>query len=257
MRIWFYWRAICDFGPPNVLQRLQRKCKRLIMGRSRKTDQRISVYSQNMQGGSNVGHAISAIRQHTVTLLQESGTPSFVRNLRAARVPGTVSAGIVNLGTCSRPVMRHVVHHHNGRCSQTVLIDADFAATITPFTIPAKPGLRPMVGAVVKHNFAFASFHAPSGNAAAAEGVLRSQLKKLMKLHKNFVAFGDANSGIERQAVPGSIRAFAPGGATHQSGSALDGGCSSMSAPGWAQRINGNASDHLAVRGEFYLSSAL
>ena len=89
--------------------------------------------------------------------------------------------------------------------------------------IPApSPTLRPIVGGTA-NSVAFGSFHAPSGNHAAAEGVLGSQLAQASVVHPHLVFGGDANWNILQQQVAGSIQALQPPGATHQSGGQLDG----------------------------------
>src|SRR5271166_51270 len=175
-----------------------------------------------MQGGSNVGYAAGAIRRNSVVMLQESGTPGFASNLTP--VPGlpNVPSGVVSFGTRHNPADRFVIHHSNGRCSQTVLPDTNLGP-VTPFVIPApSPTLRPIVGGTA-NSVAFGSFHAPSGNHAAAEGVLGSQLAQASVVHPHLVFGGDANWNILQQQVAGSIQALQPPGATHQSGGQLDG----------------------------------
>lgn len=138
--------------------------------------QSYSVYSANTQGGCNVGFHTGQIRSHDVTFLQESGTPGFFNQLQQDQNNPGLYTGTVNFGTSSREDMRHVVHRQNGRCSQTVLVDTRLGP-VTPFTVPGPdPKLRPVVGAEA-NGVAFGTFHAPSGNHNAAEGVLRHQVQ--------------------------------------------------------------------------------
>jgi hypothetical protein len=225
-----------------------------------------TVYTQNMQGGCNVGYASGAIRSHDVTLLQEVGRPGFLSRANPPMAPSATSpnvfTGIVRFGTTRHPDDRFVVYHDTGdRCSQAVLINTDICTGTgifippEPFTIPGPvAGLRPIVGATVDGT-SFGGFHAPSGNHAAAEGVLRHQLAAASAGHPNFVFGGDANSDIANQAIPGSVRAFVSPVPTHQGGGNLDGMVCSVSGNGsQLTPIMNSSSDHIiGLSGHFHI----
>lgn len=226
----------------------------------------ITVYTQNMQGGRNVGYVNSAIRQYDVTFLQESGRPGLLDRMTDREddvtVNGvTLTTGRVNFGTSRKPDERFVIHHPNGRCSQLVLINTDRClrepdgkiVPPTPFVIPAKdPELRPIVGGIVD-GLAIGSFHAPSGNPNFATKVLERQIDQA-KQFQAFIFGGDANSDITAQQKPGSVKAFASPVPTHQGGGNLDGMVCSVSVSGSPLTpISNTASDHIVgLSGTFH-----
>jgi hypothetical protein len=210
-----------------------------------------NVYTQNMQGGSNVGYAVGQIRQHDVTMLQESGMPGFVAQSGTAQGNGLIT-GTHNFGTRSRPDNFEFVHYPNGRCSITTLISENVAQgqNVNFGTIPAPSAtLRPMLTAEV-NGTTFGNFHAPSGNHNAARGVLNSQLNLLEQQSQNFITGGDANSDVHQQ-TNGSRTAFSTGEATHQSGGQLDGFIVSNQYSGNLRPIGQGGSDHIGTSGQF------
>jgi hypothetical protein len=200
-----------------------------------------------MQGGSNFGFVVSQIRGNSVVLLTESGNPGFVNALAPPNAQG-LRVGTVNFGSQSRPDERNIIHYPNGRCSMTVLVDTALGP-IVPSVIPGPAAtLRPMVGGTV-NGLGIYVFHAPSGNHNAARGVLNHQFNALSAgAAPSFIAGGDGNSDLSLQTVNGVRMAYVPGGATHQSGGALDGFVASVGNDGTVENVGMTASDHCGVQ---------
>ena len=190
----------------------------------------LNVHSQNMQGGSNVGYVTGQIVRSHITALQESGDFA-VRRASAGGAPLTpvpglsnVLQGTINFGTERRPSLRNVVHHQNGRCSQTLFIDNALGPTAAATIPAASVDLRPVLIADIPDiNMAAGSFHSPAGNSNAAVGVLRAQVSIALHSHPNFAFFGDGNGPLGEQAIPGSVSVAIPPGGTIQSGMSYDG----------------------------------
>lgn len=207
----------------------------------------LSVYTQNMQGGCNMGYVKPAILHHDICVFQECGSPGFLGHATsvATAFPG-VTTGTINFGTTYRPAIYCYVFHNNGnRCSQIVVLREDLCGGApVPILIPApSPTLRPMVGVVV-NGCAVLSVHAPSGNHNAAVGVVRSQLVQLTNQQSSFIVAGDFNSDVGQQACA-TVQALASPVPTHQSGGTLDGMVCSQSVNAMSiDPVTNHLSDH-------------